>query len=145
MVSLPSIGCRDADVVTASYATLDEARSEGAIGRGEIPEGLPPGTHEIRAAHDLDSNRRWGLFSFPAEESDALKRLLETGEKSLNGVRVDAPPRIEWWPVLLRGALSPESIAATGLLAYESVDGTLIVLVNWKQCRAYYWSARPNG
>jgi hypothetical protein len=58
---------------------------------------------------------------------------------------VDAPARIEWWPVLLRGALNAESIAATGLRAHESVDGRLIFLVNWNQCRAYYWSFSPQG
>ena len=144
IISIAAIGCRNADVVTASYATLDEARREGAIERGWIPEGLPPGTHDMREAHDLDSNRRWGLFSFPPEESDVLKRLLKADEKALSDVRIDAPPRIEWWPVLLRGALNSESIAATGLRAYESVDGRLIVLVNWKQCRAYYWSVVLN-
>lgn len=144
IIPIPATGCRNVDVVTASYATLDEARREGAIERGWIPEGLPPGTHDIREAHDLDSNRRWGLFSFRPEESDVLRRLLKPAETSLNGVRVDAPARIEWWPVLLRGALNPESIAATGLRAYESTDGTSIFLVNWKQRRAYYWSLGRN-
>jgi hypothetical protein len=144
IISLPAIGCRNVDVVTASYATLDEARREGAVERGWIPEGLPAGTHEIREAHDLDSNRRWGLFSFRPEDSATLKQLLEADEKPLSGVRADAPPRIEWWPVLLRGALDAESIAATGLRAYGSVDGRLIFLVNWQQCRAYYWSLPPN-
>ncbi len=135
------VGCRNVDVVTASYATLDEARREGAIERGWIPEGLPPRTYEIREAHDLDSNRRWGLFSFQLEESDVLRRLLKAEEFPLAGVRADAPPRIEWWPVLFRGALDPDAIAATGLRAYQSASGDLVFLVNWKQGRAYYWSS----
>ena len=140
LIGLFSIGCANADVVTASYATLDEARRDEAIARGWIPEGLPPGTHDIREAHDLDSNRRWGLFNFPHDESDVLRRLLKPEERPLAGARLNAPARIEWWPVLLRGALDPEAIAATGLRAYESAGGDLIFLVNWKQCRAYYWS-----
>jgi hypothetical protein len=140
LIGLGVLGCRNVDVVTASYATLEEARRDGAIARGWIPEGLPPGTHEIREAHDLDSNRRWGLFNFPMEESDVLRRLLKAQERPLAGMRLDAPARIEWWPVLLRGALNPETIAATGLQAYESINGDLIFIVNWKQGRAYYWS-----
>ena len=142
LITFFAIGCRNVDVVTDSYATLDEARRDGAIARGWVPEGLPPGTHEIREAHDLDSNRRWGLFSFQPEESDVLRRLLKPDERPLAGERLDAPARIEWWPVLLRGKLDPDTIAATGLRAYESVSGDLIFLVNWKQGRAYYWSSQ---
>ena len=142
LILLSAPGCRNIDVVTASHATLDDARRDGAIARGWIPEGLPPGAHELREAHDLDTNRRWGLFNFPVEESDVLRRLLKPQEQPLAGMRLDAPARIEWWPVLLRGALNPETIAATGLQAYESVNRDLIFAVNWKQGRAYYWSTR---
>ena len=82
IISVQAVGCRNVDVVTGSYATLDEACHEGALERGWIPEGLPPGTHDIREAHDLDSNRRWGLFSFRPEERGALKRLLKEDERA---------------------------------------------------------------
>jgi hypothetical protein len=54
--------CRDLDVVTEAYATLAEAQAAGAVDRGWLPRGLPPGTRDVRVAHDLDSSRRWGLF-----------------------------------------------------------------------------------
>jgi hypothetical protein len=132
-------GCRDADVVTASYATLAEAAAAGAVDREWVPRGLPPGTREIREAHDLDTSRRWGLFNFPPAEADALKALLGP-ELSLDGQRCDPPRRIEWWPVLLRGALNGEQIRATGIHAYRAREGGLIVAVNWNQGRAYYWA-----
>ena len=137
------LSCRDADVVTAAYATLQEARNAGAIERGWVPEGLPEGTYEMREAHDLDSNRRWGLFSFPQSQSDKLRRLLMPDEVSLKGIKVDIPARIEWWPVLLRGALNEDQIRTSGLRAYRSARDDLIVLVNWGQGRAYYWAASP--
>ena len=142
LVALPITGaCRDLEVVSASYATLNEARRAGAIERGWIPQGLPAGTYEIREAHDLDSNRRWGLFSFPPSDAAGLKKLLRPDEASLEGVRVDIPARLEWWPVLVRGALDADQIRTTGLRAYRTKNGELVVLVNWDQGRAYYWGS----
>ena len=134
-----SAACRDLEVVTASYATLDEAHADGAIERGWIPAGLPAGTSEIREAHDLDTNRRWGLFSFPVQEAAALRALLGT-EIDTSPVSCDIPARIEWWPVLLRGQIDGEKARATGLRAYRGRVGDLVFLVNWDQGRAYYWT-----
>jgi hypothetical protein len=136
---LASSGCRDVDVVTESYATLAEATAARAIERGWIPRGLPPGALEIREAHDLDSNRRWGVFSFPQNEADALRGTLGA-ELSLAGHTCNPPRRIEWWPVLLRERLDAERITATGLRAYQAREGGLIFAVNWNQGRAYYWT-----
>jgi hypothetical protein len=140
VASIPAAACRDLDVVTASYATLAEAEAAGAIERGWVPRGLPPGTHELREAHDLDSNRRWGLFSFPPDQSGALRSLLSPGQIPLAGIRCDIPRRIEWWPVLLRGTLDAEGIRTAGLHAHRDSSGELLFLVNWEQGRAYYWA-----
>jgi len=134
--------CRDLQVVTNTYATLAEAKNSGALERGWIPPLLPAGAHDIREAHDdAHSGRRWGLFSFRLEDDATLRARLGP-EISLLGVGVDAPPRIEWWPVLLRGSLDPAQLAATGLKGYEVPADQLVVAVNWNQRRAYYWSRR---
>ena len=57
------------------------------------------------------------MFSFREEDDAALKARLGQ-ELNLSGVRADAPPRIEWWPILLRGSLDGERLAATGLKGY---------------------------
>jgi hypothetical protein len=132
-------GCRNVDVITESYATLAEAQAAGAVDRGWLPKGLPPDTRELRVAHDLDSNRRWGLFNFPPAEVDALRRLLGA-ELSFDGLSCRPPRRIEWWPVLLREQLEHERIKATGLVGYAAKETDLIFAVNWAQGRAYYWS-----
>lgn len=138
LLAAATLACRDLNVVTAAYATLAEATAEGAVREGFVPEGLPPGTREIRAAHDLDSDRRWGLFNFPVTESDALRKIL--GENvSLEGHSCNPPRRIEWWPRLLREDLDAAQIAATGHEAFRGKDGGEIFVVNWKQGRAYYW------
>jgi hypothetical protein len=132
-------GCRDIDVITEAYATLAEAQTAGAVDRGWLPRGLPPGTRELRVAHDLNSDRRWGLFDFPPDEGDRLRALL--GEEiSVDGLTANPPRRIEWWPVLLREQLDGERIKATGVRGYAAKEGGLVFAVNWAQGRAYYWS-----
>jgi hypothetical protein len=135
----PAGGCRDADVVTEAYATLAEAQTAGAVDHGWLPRGLPPGTRELRLAHDLDSNRRWGLFDFPPDQGDALRALVGA-EISFEGLTCNPPRRIEWWPVLLRERLDGERLKATGLRGYAAKEGDLIYSINWTQGRAYYWS-----
>jgi hypothetical protein len=131
--------CGDREVVTASFATLEEAVSEGAAIEGRLPRGLPPGTREIREAHDRKGPRRWGLFEFPAAQGEALRALLGR-EVPFGGERCNPPRRIEWWPVQLRGQLDEERLVATGLQAYEARENDLIFAVNWGQGRAYYWT-----
>jgi hypothetical protein len=135
-----SAGCRNSDVVTASYASVAEAREAGAIAHGWIPEGIPPGAHDLREAHDLDTNRHWGLFNFLQSDTDAVRALVQQDEISLTGTTCDIPARIEWWPPLLRGTLDAEQIKAAGLKTYRARDRNRIVAVNWNQGRAYYWT-----
>jgi len=137
MLSLAA--CKNIDVVTEAYATLAEAQAAGAVERGWLPRGLPPGTRELRVAHDLDSNRRWGLFNFPPAEGDALRGLIGP-EISFDGLTCTPPRRIEWWPLLLREELNGEQVKATGLRGYAAKDSDLILAINWAQGRAYYWT-----
>jgi hypothetical protein len=140
LIIASALACSGITSKTNSFATLDEARAAGAISAGWVPEGLPPHAHDLREAHLPDSDRRWGLFEYPVEEQDTLRALLDPQEISLEGRRCDIPPRIEWWPVALRGRLDAGRIAATGLRAYPSTRGDLIFAVNWRQGRAYYWT-----
>jgi hypothetical protein len=137
LATVLAASCRNANVVTASYQTLAEARAAGAVSGGYLPEGLPAGAHDIREAHDPDSRRRWAIFSFAPGEADQLHALVGA-QTSLDGQECDVPGRIEWWPVLLRDKLDGERIRSTGLLTYKSAD--LFYAVNWSQGRAYLWS-----
>jgi hypothetical protein len=133
-------GCGDLDVVTAAYATRAEAEQAGAVARGWVPAAVPPGAHDLREAHDLDANRTWGLFNFVPSDVEALRAQLQPEEIAISGLECDIPGRIEWWPVLLRGTLDADRIKAAGLQPYRAKQRELIVIVNWKQGRAYYWS-----
>lgn len=142
LCALAAGGCRNLEVVTNTYATMTEAMQAGAIERGWLPALVPAGAHDIREAHDQTApGRRWGLFSFRPEDAGAFRTMLGP-ERSFAGVACDAPGRIEWWPLLLRGTLNAEQVAATGLKGYAPGGESLMVAVNWSQRRAYYWSPK---
>jgi hypothetical protein len=134
-------GCADLNSQANAYATLEEARQAGAIANGWIPDGLPPGTYDLREAHLPGTTDRWGLVNFPPAESNALRALLEPEEISLQGQRCDMPRRIEWWPVMLRGDLNGPLLASAGVHGYRARAGDLLFAVNWNQGRAFYWTA----
>jgi hypothetical protein len=133
--------CQDINVVTQSYSSLEEARAAGALSAGYLPEGLPPGTYDIREAHDPDSLRRWALFSFPADQAEPLRALLQPQPTEVGGMVIDVPGRVEWWPLVLRDRLDSTAIQATGLETYRTRDRASVVAVNWRQGRAYVWHA----
>ncbi len=132
-------GCAGPSVQTATYATLAEARTAGAIDQGRVPAILPEGAYELRAAYAMKGPDRWGLFNFREADADAVRAILQPGEISFAGTEMEIPGRIEWWPVILRGKLDAERIQATGLRAYPARSGGLVFAVNWSQGRAYYW------
>lgn len=132
--------CSGINAQTNSFATLSEARQAGAVSQGWIPEGLPGGAHDIREGHVPGTRQRWGLFEYPKSEEGSLRALLQPEEIALDRERCEVPGRIEWWPLMLRGALDRERLAATGTRVYRAKEGNLLVAVNWSQGRAYYWT-----
>jgi hypothetical protein len=136
-------GCASERVSTMSFASWREARDAGAVGRGWVPGMLPEGAYELRAAYEPDGWKRWGIMNFRSEDAAALRAIIDPGEFSLEGTRIDIPGRVEWWPVAMRGDLDHQALAATGLQAYRVKDSRLILAVNWSQGRAYYWATAP--
>jgi hypothetical protein len=140
LLALSFSACSYSDAITNAYATRAEAEREGAIEHGWVPRGLPPGAHDLREAHSRDSKRRWGLFNFEPADREAFRAVLQPGEISLSGIRSEPPTRIEWWPLLLRRDPDPEQLKTAGLQVYRFKDEPIVVVVNWNQGRAYYWS-----
>jgi hypothetical protein len=132
--------CGYSDAITNAYATRAEAEQAGAVERGWVPRGLPASTTDLREAHSDEGGRVWGLFSFAPEDAGAVRALLQPESITAQGLRPEIPARIEWWPVLLRGTLDGEKLKSAGLAAHRSTDGRFVMIVNWKQGRAYYWT-----
>ena len=130
-------GCRDKDVVTRRHA--DEAREAGASG-GDLPAGVPEGAHDIRMASDLNSSRRWGLFNFLQRMPRRFARCCRPRRCRSPASSAISRPRIEWWPMLPQGLDAEQQRPPALKAVMRSRVGDLIVVVNWKQGRAYYWS-----
>jgi hypothetical protein len=135
--------CASEQVDTTSFASFREAREAGAVARGWVPAMLPESAYELRAAYEPGGWKRWGLLNFHPEDVAAVRAIVESGQLSLEGTRIDIPRRIEWWPVAMRGDLDHQSLGATGLQAYRVKGSTLVLAVNWSQGRAYYWATAP--
>jgi hypothetical protein len=132
--------CSYDDVVTASYASRSEARESGAIDRGWIPAWMPESAADIREAHALDTNCRWGLFNFSPTDAEHIRSALAPEPVAPSEGRCEIPSRIEWWPILLRGTPDPARVRDAALESYRTKANDLVVVVNWKQGRVYYWS-----
>lgn len=128
--------CSDLSVRVGIYQTLDEARQAGAIAEGWIPDGLPPGTNDLREGH-LADGRHWGAFSFPGGEAAPIRALL--GSEITSGTLSCEPPgRLEFWPRLLLSPVNVERVRATGFRLYHGSGGRTFA-INWGQGRGYYW------
>lgn len=137
-VLLPAAACSDVHV--GVYANVDEARREGAIAKGWVPEGLPPGTTDIREAHDLDTNERWATFVFPPSEAAALRALLDRAEIERGPLTCDPPRRFESWPPLIRTPVDVDQVRALGFHLYRGRDAALVWAIHWPQGKAFYWT-----
>jgi hypothetical protein len=126
-----------ADTYVGVYATLDEARQAGAIARGWVPQGLPSSTTDIREGHDVDTNARWGTFTFPISETARVRALM--GEELSTAPYCHPPGRFEWWPLALREPIDVPRLHAAGVRLYRARDGDLTYAINWPTGRAFYW------
>lgn len=128
-------GCSDLRVKMGIYANLDEARTAGAVASGWVPDGLPPGTSDLREGH-LPDGRHWGAFTFPAADSASVRALI--GAEILTGTLSCEPPgRLEFWPRVLLSPVDVERVRSTGFRVYRGGERTFAI--NWGQGRVYYW------
>jgi hypothetical protein len=74
-------GC--SDVVTTRFATLADAKSQGAFERGWLPPLLPDSARAIVERNDLDLNTGTGSFDYDLAERPAyIERLSRAGAES---------------------------------------------------------------
>lgn len=123
-----------------TFATLQEAKTAGAVDRGWVPAGLPDGTTDLRDAH-VPTGTHWGLFSFPPSDPAPLRALISV-EITSSPPPCNPPGRFEWWPRMLRTPINLDAAHETGLHLYTARDGQRTFAVNWNQGKAFYWSVR---
>ena len=124
-VALLAAGCVGplSDDFEASYRTLAEARSKGAVGDGGgawIPEILPEAATDIFELRNIDTNATWGCFRPNGQAEQVVRLLLGRGAQPVKGPLPDAPTRwlrtLDWWPASMTG---------DGLEAFEFKEPSL--------------------
>ncbi len=128
--------CGDLRMKEGVFDTVDEARADGAVAAGWVPDGLPKSARDIREGHVPDG-RYWGVFTFPRADEAAVRALLGA-EITTGTLTCDPPGRLEWWPRIVYSPVDVERVRATGFQMYRGAEGRTFV-VNWGQGRAYYW------
>ena len=64
------------DVVKGRYRSLQEARNDGFIEKGWLPDRLPPSTYDISYANNLDLSTATGRFRFEPKDYPLLQHQL---------------------------------------------------------------------
>src|SRR5436853_7683225 len=59
------------------YASLGDAKKDGAIDRGWIPDFLPERSRNVHELHDPSSPTTWGAFEFVPTDSATLRKSLK--------------------------------------------------------------------
>ena len=65
------------DTVRTSYRTAADARADGAVLRGWLPQELPNSAFAIAESHDLDLNTGNGSFRFEDKDADSFRAKLQ--------------------------------------------------------------------
>ena len=135
LLALGATGCeRDRN----RYATLADARKDGAVERGWIPAWVPGGATAIEEAHDRDGNRRRLRFQATADEvetlADGLPRLHVSAICASRGI----PSIAGEWPSALEAGEA--AWAFTYRVAEPAGGERLAVAIHRASTTVYAWS-----
>ncbi len=131
-VIIPALGsCTE--TFDATYSTLAEAQSKGAIASGWIPAWLPSSATNIREVHNIDTNHFMLVFSL----AKGTEMQLPT-ECTNVGPRIPTKPPFQrdWWPSDV-----PASALATHRHSFFKC-GRYFVAYSKAQGEAFVWSIK---
>lgn len=130
------------------YASLSEARKNGAVDRGWVPDDiLPDSSHKIRELHNLSPSREWCAFEFASGDSEKLGKSLSSIDVLPASVRRIPNPDVLWWPNALKGDIDPQRLRNFGFSLYvverpaNSVMTEIsLFAVDWTKGQAFFYS-----
>jgi hypothetical protein len=111
------------------YATYEDAKRDGAITRGWVPNFVPTAAFQIQEKHDLDSNAQWLKFKFPPAGGKSMIAGMMRLDGSLRPSQISNPNE-SWWRVNANPLLEIYKVPGDG--GYLGVD--------WAKSDAYYWN-----
>jgi hypothetical protein len=139
------LGCHG-DRRESFYPSLADARKDGAIDRGWIPDFLPESSRSIHELHDLSPSTAWCAFEFLPTDSAVLRKSLKADAGSLSRVRRVPDPGKSWWPAVLAGDLDDAKIHGAGFELYALVEPetastkeVLLFAIDWSNGRGFFY------
>ena len=114
------------ETARSHYATMEEARAQGAVDHGWIPSNLPSSAREIQEAHDLDTNVLWGAFCFDPSEANLF----------LSGLTPIERNAISYMRILDH---SCENITAQNGFQFFA-SNKVVFAINGREGRGYFWN-----
>jgi len=92
------------------YATIDDLKAASAGDRSWAPGFLPPSSHDIHIAYNVDTNEIWGQFSFDATDQGFLRARCEPSTRHSSIPWPRKPYSAAWWPAdMTRDGTVPRS------------------------------------
>lgn len=146
-VAFVMFACRS-DRRESFYQSLADANKVGAINHGWIPDDLlPASSRAIHEVHEVSPSTEWCAFQFLSNDSQNLRKSLNSVDVLPPSVRHVTNPRVSWWPVALEGELDPAKIHKAGLELYvlerpgTSVTAeVLLFAIDWSKGSGFFYS-----
>ena len=115
-------GCSEREL--SVYSTIGDARQDGALARGWLPDYIPESATNIREFHFVDSSESWTSFECP----DECMRALNTAAKPVDLAPPPRPrdTRIPW----------PDHNESLTVRAHHNSD---VILIDDTNAHAYVW------
>ena len=142
------IACHD-DRRESFYPSLADAKKDGAIDRGWIPDFLPASSRAIHEVHDISPSTTWCAFEFLPADSQGLRNSLKRVDELAPSVRRLPSPGESWWPAVLDGNLDVGKIQKAGfelymIVAPETPSSTevLFFAVDWAKGHGFFYRTR---
>lgn len=134
------------------YPSLADAKKDGAIDRGWIPDFLPESSRAIHEVHEISPSTGWCAFDFLASDSQALRNSLKSVNELPVSVRHVPSLGESWWPTVLEGNLDIERIHNAGFNLYVFVKpetsvttDTLLFAINWQKGQGFFYLTPDNS
>jgi hypothetical protein len=129
------------DLQESFHSSLANARRDGLIDRGWIPDILPESSQNIRELHDVSGGTTWCTFDFAPADWASFRQNLERGAvESPNRVQ---RPQVSWWPPLLTGELDFDRIRRAGLelhaLARPGNPEVILFVIDSPKGRGFFY------
>jgi hypothetical protein len=139
LVSIASGGCSDR--FESSYPSISDAKNDGAIERGWIPDSLGGSVNDIWETHNLDTNEMWGKFRFPKGEAplDATKVEVISPEDAAKLRFRD--PDTTWWPNVLQPPIDSTELSKEGFKVFKDSRRELFFALSADAGMGFFWGA----